>query len=237
MSEFFIRDQHRVYGPYSPVRMSHLVASGQITPSWSIAKTREGPWIAAGKVSRLVPADDATPPEPQPPDREPPPSRTTDWLPRVTKLQWSVVVTAALFPWLVAGMFSGLVPGTLVTGWRPNRSTAVRNEVALQTGWYLEDLPDAVAHSRREGKDLLVIFTADWCGPCRRLKRDLAGAEAFRRDVLVCVVDCDKQRALSDLHGVQGIPDLRLYRLGEEVNRTTGYGGSLAALESWVQAR
>jgi hypothetical protein len=47
----------------------------------------------------------------------------------------------------------------------------------------------------------------------------------------------DKQRALSDLHGVQGIPDLRLYRLGKEVNRITGYGGSLAALESWVQIR
>jgi thiol-disulfide isomerase/thioredoxin len=126
-----------------------------------------------------------------------------------------------------------LVPCVFLIGWRTNQSVTIRQDAALPTGWYLEDLPDAVEQSKREGKDLLVLFTADWCGPCRRLKRDLASAEAFRRGVLICVIDCDKQKALSNLHQVQGIPDLRLYRKGAEVKRKTGYGGSLADLETW----
>jgi thioredoxin-like negative regulator of GroEL len=113
----------------------------------------------------------------------------------------------------------------------------VRQQAALPTGWYLDDLPDAVEQSKQEGKDLLVLFTTDWCGPCRKLKRDLAGADAFRREVLICVVDCDKQKELSNLHQVRGIPDLRLYRKGEQVKRQTGYGGSLADLQAWAQTR
>ena len=145
----------------------------------------------------------------------------TDGLPGATRLLWGLLVAALL------------VPCVFLMGWRANRPVAVRQDAALPTGWYLEDLPDAVEQSKREGKDLLVLFTADWCGPCRRLKRDLAGAEAFRRGVLICVVDCDKQKELSNLHQVRGIPDLRLYRKGAEVKRKTGYGGSLADLETW----
>jgi len=50
--------------------------------------------------------------------------------------------------------------------------------------------------------------------------------------VLICVVDCDKQKELSNLHQVRGIQDLRLYRKGEQVKQQTGYGGSLADLAS-----
>ncbi len=135
-----------------------------------------------------------------------------------TKLQWSLVVAGALLPWLLAAVWA-------------------RPAAAPATGWYLEDLPDAVRQSQKQGKDLLVLFTADWCGPCRRLKQDLARAEALRRDLLVCVVDLDRQRTLSDLHGVQGIPDLRLFRQGAQVKHATGYGGSLADLARWVQER
>ena len=145
----------------------------------------------------------------------------TDGTAGATKLLWGLLVAAVL----VACVF--------LMGWRTNQPVAVRQDAALPTGWYLEDLSAAVKQSKREGKDLLVLFTADWCGPCRRLKRDLAGAEAFRRDVLVCVIDCDKQKELSNLHQVRGIPDLRLYRNGAEVKRKTGYGGSLADLETW----
>lgn len=135
-----------------------------------------------------------------------------------TKLQWSLVVAGALLPWLLAAVWA-------------------RPAAAPATGWYLEDLPDAVEKSKRQGRDLLVVFTAEWCGPCRRLKHDLARNESLRRDLLVCVVDLDKQRSLSDLHGVQGIPDLRLFRQGEQVKHATGYGGSPADLARWVQDR
>jgi thiol-disulfide isomerase/thioredoxin len=228
VADLFLRDEQRIYGPCSPAQIKQLVATGRIDRDWSIGKSQAGPWVSAATIRGLFPTHDADLAGPRPPDRSP--NRPAG----LTRLGWSLVVSAAVLPWAGAVAFNGAWPVALPgLSHRP----AVPVRPAPATGWYLEDLPDAVAQSRREGKDLLVIFTADWCGPCRRLKRDLAGAEAFRRDVLVCVVDCDKQRALSDLHGVQGIPDLRLYRLGEEVNRTTGYGGSLAALESWVQAR
>ena len=224
MADLFIRDAERVYGPYSPVRIKQLAVAGRITPSWSIGKSKEGPWAVAGNVRGLFPAADATPPVPQ----QLPVSRTWRSVGFAT-LHWSLVAVAALLPWLLAW--------PLVAGRRANPPMIVRPEAALPTGWYLEDLPDAVEQSKREGKDLLVLFTTDWCGPCRKLKRDLAGDEAFRREVLICVVDCDKQKELSNLHQVRGIPDLRLYRKGEQVKRQTGYGGSLADLQVWAQAR
>ena len=244
MAELFIRDQERVQGPCSPVRIKHLAAAGQIMPNWSIGKSKEGPWVSAGSIRGLFPPADAGGPAMLP-------SRMTDANRPAgfTTVHWSVIVTAAVLPWLIAGLLSVLLPGlragqrvgqltgpAVARSWG-NRPVAVRMEEAAPTARFLDDLPDAIDRSRRGGKDLLVVFVADWCGPCRRLKRDLAGAESFCRDVLVCVVDCDKQRALCDLHGVRGIPDLRLYRKGEEVKRMTGYGGSIKDLATWVQVR
>ncbi len=224
MVDLFIRDAERVYGPYSPARIKQLATAGRITPKWWIGKSKKGPWASARNVRGLFPAAEPTGPDPGPSR-----ARNTRRSAGFATLRWSLVATAALLPWLLMW--------PLVAGWRANRTDAVRQHAGLPPGWYQEDLPDAVAQSKREGKDLLVLFTADWCGPCRRLKRDLAGADAFRRDVLICVVDCDKQKELSNLHQVRGIPDLRLYREGEQVKHTTGYGGSLADLESWVQTR
>ena len=168
MADLFIRDVERVYGPYSPARIKQLAVAGRITTSWSIGKSKEGPWAVAGNVRGLFPVTEATPP-------------ISQQLP-------------VSHPWRSVGF--------------------------------------ATLH-----KDLLVLFTTDWCGPCRKLKRDLAGDDAFRREVLICVVDCDKQKELSNLHQVRGIPDLRLYRKGEQFKRQTGYGGSLADLQAWAQAR
>ena len=78
-----------------------------------------------------------------------------------------------------------------------------------------------------------IFIPAPVASGARRDAASDAGAEAFRRGVLICVVDCDKQKELSNLHQVRGIPDLRLYRKGAEVKRKTGYGGSLADLETW----
>ena len=224
MADLFIRDVERVYGPYSPARIKQLAVAGRITPSWSIGKSKEGPWAVAGNVRGLFPVTEATPPISQ----QLPVSHPWRSVGFAT-LHWSLVAVAALLPWLLAW--------PLVASRRANPPMIVRQEAALPTGWYLDDLPDAVEQSKREGKDLLVLFTTDWCGPCRKLKRDLAGDEAFRREVLICVVDCDKQKELSNLHQVRGIPDLRLYRKGEQFKRQTGYGGSLADLQAWAQAR
>ena len=224
MADLFIRDAERVYGPYSPARIKQLAVAGRITTSWSIGKSKEGPWAVAGNVRGLFPVTEATPPISQ----QLPVSHPWRSVGFAT-LHWSLVAVAALLPWLLAW--------PLVASRRANPPMIVRQEAALPTGWYLDDLPDAVEQSKREGKDLLVLFTTDWCGPCRKLKRDLAGDDAFRREVLICVVDCDKQKELSNLHQVRGIPDLRLYRKGEQFKRQTGYGGSLADLQAWAQAR
>lgn len=66
MADLFIRDAERVYGPFSPVRIKQLAVAGRITPSWSIGKSKTGPWTVAGNVRGLFPAAAATPSVPQP---------------------------------------------------------------------------------------------------------------------------------------------------------------------------
>lgn len=226
MTELYLKDheQRQIHGPFAAARIRQLAATGRITPTWSIGKSKEGPWALAGSVRGLFPVAKTTGT-----GTRPSPAGNAGRSVGFATLHWSLVAVATLLPWLLAW--------PLVASRRANPPMIVRQEAALPTGWYLDDLPDAVEQSKREGKDLLVLFTTDWCGPCRKLKRDLAGDEAFRREVLICVVDCDEQKELSNLHQVRGIPDLRLYRNGEQVKRQAGYGGSLADLASWVQTR
>ncbi|HEX8911715.1 MAG TPA: thioredoxin family protein [Humisphaera sp.] len=89
----------------------------------------------------------------------------------------------------------------------------------------------AVARSRAERKPALVLFTADWCGACRRLHEDALSNPAVQSELFgrysVAVVDltspteAEQQRA--ERYGVRGIPAMiRFDADGKEVDRT-GY--------------
>jgi len=68
---------------------------------------------------------------------------------------------------------------------------------------------------------MLVEFFAPWCGHCKKLAPELEKAatklKALDNPILIGKVDATKERDLAEKYGVQGYPDMRIFRKGEQV--------------------
>lgn len=98
---------------------------------------------------------------------------------------------------------------------------------------YMNDLNDALALSESSKTDLLVIFSADWCYHCKRLKEDIQKQESVLDDYIVCFVDKDKNPELVKEYRVRSIPDYMLLRNKVEIKRKAGYD-NISKLERWL---
>ena len=109
-----------------------------------------------------------------------------------------------------------------------------------QAGW-MYDWDAAVEQSKRTGKPALVLFTADWCPPCRTFKSQvLTDGEVqthLRENYTLVVVDVTERtgpnaRRAAEFN-VRAIPALILYNeSGQEVAR--GPGMPADALLMWL---
>ena len=80
--------------------------------------------------------------------------------------------------------------------------------------------------SKQTGRVALIDFYADWCGPCRKLGPILDKLTEEKNGlVLVGKVNVDKSPSLASANGVQGIPDVRIFRDGKQVDRFVGLPG------------
>ena len=83
----------------------------------------------------------------------------------------------------------------------------------------------------RKNALVIVDFNASWCGPCRMMGPALdKAAEAHPSVVFVGKVDVDQANALAKQQGVSGIPDVRIYKDGKEVDRMVGFPGESEVL-------
>ncbi|GAA4318936.1 hypothetical protein GCM10023115_45010 [Pontixanthobacter gangjinensis] len=76
------------------------------------------------------------------------------------------------------------------------------------TNWYT-DLETAQKVAIASNKLIIVDFWADWCGPCKKMDRDVWGEEEVKTvlaDYVPLRVDFDTQRQLVNQYGVRGIP-------------------------------
>ena len=85
------------------------------------------------------------------------------------------------------------------------------------------DYKDAVKVSNALDQDLILIFTASWCGPCKNLKNDLTKYSDLFKDTTICIIDIDKDPKLAGKYGVNKVPYSIFYSKGKEIKRITGY--------------
>lgn len=70
---------------------------------------------------------------------------------------------------------------------------------------------------------VLADFSAEWCGPCKRLCPIVEEiAEEMKSKVKVVHIDIDDNQDLASNYNVLSIPTLILFKGGEEVERTIG---------------
>ena len=93
----------------------------------------------------------------------------------------------------------------------------------------ISDLPfaDAVARSREQGRVLLVMGTAVWCGPCIQMDKTTwvnpRVVQWARESGMVIKVDVDKEPELARSLNIRAMPTLIAFRNGEEFDRVMGY--------------
>lgn len=98
-------------------------------------------------------------------------------------------------------------------------------------GAWLHDLDSGIEAAQASGKPMLVLFTADWCPPCRQLKNQVLSdreVDALLSEQCVRVkIDLTERGGpnarIATEYGVRGIPTMILYdHRGEEIDRIVG---------------
>lgn len=85
-----------------------------------------------------------------------------------------------------------------------------------------EDVDFQEAISSKDGV-VLVDFWAKWCGPCVGLAPELEKLAAEHAGAITIVkVDVDKAQDLAQEYGVSSIPDMRVFKGGEQVDAMVG---------------
>ncbi len=71
-------------------------------------------------------------------------------------------------------------------------------------------------------KKVLIDFNANWCGPCRMLRRILDEISTENNNVKIVSINIDNEEDLAREYGVMSIPCLVLVEKGQEIRRSVG---------------
>lgn len=102
---------------------------------------------------------------------------------------------------------------------------------------YINDnLPEALKLSETIKTDVILIFSADWCINCSKMKQDMQKHQAVFDDMIVCIIDIDKNKRLIKEYRVKNIPDCRIIRNNIQIKKRVGYD-NIDNFKIWLNER
>jgi thioredoxin 1 len=84
---------------------------------------------------------------------------------------------------------------------------------------YTKLATNELLESKTPNGNVLLYFTASWCGPCQKLKPIL---KSIAEELTVVEIDVDDHGDLADAHEVQGIPLLKYVVDGDVAWKSVG---------------
>ena len=99
----------------------------------------------------------------------------------------------------------------------------VRPQVPLTQGQKMKVISDGdFQNAINSNSTVIVQFSADWCGPCKRLSPVLENFASTREDLSVFKVDVEQSQILAEQFEIKSIPKVVLFRNGSQINESIG---------------
>jgi thioredoxin len=128
----------------------------------------------------------------------------------------------------LAGLGSCEKAKSIVKGFSEKKAAPSEDKsgaTVAQSGALVSEVAEADfdSFSKQAGRVIVMDFYADWCGPCRQLAPILERiASEHQGKVLIGKVNVDNAKALASREGVRGIPDVRIFVDGKQVDKFVG---------------
>jgi thiol:disulfide interchange protein len=110
----------------------------------------------------------------------------------------------------------------------PKESTASEHNVSAGSPAFEHKLSNALAKAKAEGKPVIAIFSAVWCGPCQMMKKEVYPSpevKPYHDKFVWAYIDVDEESNAADAekYGVSGIPHIQfLDKDGAPVDKQVG---------------
>lgn len=118
-------------------------------------------------------------------------------------------------------------------------SNAIDPQIAPCQLYYLDKLttnrvPESVFNELIEKNNVVAVFSAHWCGPCKALQPHIASVATEFNNVIFIKIDTDIFKALATRYNIRGIPTVICFKNKGIASQFSGGGMNKSMLKTKI---
>ena len=94
-----------------------------------------------------------------------------------------------------------------------------------------DNIPSAMEHAKQSSKMCILIFGADWCSYCIKLKNQVLKDPNLTNDAVICYIDIDDQPEMAKKYNATTLPKTLYFLNGKDVKTIVGYHNMIPIME------